>query len=74
MADIWVDEEGMVDVTAPQVVEISIRYDGKVVWVNIDGICRFRACQIGTLILEDRRNGMDTETLESDTGDAGVHP
>jgi hypothetical protein len=56
MPDIWVDEEGMVDVTAPQVVEISIRYDGKVVWVNVDGICRFRSCQIGTLILEDKRN------------------
>jgi predicted DNA-binding protein len=43
------------DITAPQVVEMSVRQDGKVVWVNVDGICRFRACQIEQLILEDHR-------------------
>jgi hypothetical protein len=56
MPYVWVDEEPMIDVTAPQVVEVSIRNDGKVVWVNVDGICRFRACQITTVILEDKRN------------------
>ena len=59
--------EQMVDVTAPEVVEVSIRDDGKVVWVNVDGICRFRACQIKTVIVEDRRNvKLDDDTPQSD--------
>ena len=41
----------MEDVTAPRHVEIRIREDGKVVWVNVDGICRFRACRIENLIV-----------------------
>jgi hypothetical protein len=43
------------DITAPQAVEIHIRHDGLVVWVNVDGICRFRACQIGELAIIDDR-------------------
>jgi len=46
----------MLDITAPQVVEVSIRDDGKVLWINVDGICRLRAYQITTLIVEDKRN------------------
>jgi hypothetical protein len=46
----------MEDVIAPEVVEILIRGDGEVVWVNVDGICKFRACQIKVLIVEDRRD------------------
>jgi hypothetical protein len=68
------DGELMIDITAPAVVEVSVRNDGKVVWINIDGICRLRACQIETLIIEDRHYGMDTTASESDTGDAGVYP
>jgi hypothetical protein len=41
MPYVWVDEEPMIDVTAPASGEVSIRNDGKVVWVNVDGICRF---------------------------------
>jgi hypothetical protein len=29
----------MVDITAPTIVEVLVRYDGKVVWINVDGIC-----------------------------------
>lgn len=36
-------------------VEVEIRQDGKVLWVNIDGICRLRVCQISHLILKDNR-------------------
>jgi len=61
MADLDVGMQ-MVDVTAPRVVEISIREDGKVIWINVDGICRFRACQIETVILEDRRNEENEES------------
>jgi len=59
-------DKQMMDITAPEVVEIKIRWDGKVVWVNVDGICRFRACQIETVIVEDDRNALDTETPQSD--------
>ena len=45
----------MIDITAPSDVEVKIRSDGKVVWVNVDGICKFRACQIGKLELVDER-------------------
>jgi hypothetical protein len=53
----------MVDVTAPEVVEIRIRWDGQVVWVNVDDICRFRACQVKLVILEDDRNAAGDEKL-----------
>lgn len=39
----------MLDITAPDSVEVLIRDDKKVVWVNVDGICRFRACRIKKL-------------------------
>ena len=47
----------MLDITKPKFVEIDIRNDGKVVWINIDGICRLRACRIGKdrLVVNDRR-------------------
>lgn len=46
----------MTDVTAPEVVEVVVRSDSKVLWVNVDGVCLFRACQIKQLIIEDERN------------------
>ena len=46
----------MLDITAPNHVEIEIKDDGKVVWINVDGICRCRLCRIGNLQVEDRRN------------------
>jgi hypothetical protein len=45
----------ILDIRAPQSVEIQIRYDGRVVWVNVDGICRFRSCRIGELTITDER-------------------
>lgn len=62
----------MLDVTAPKVVKVRVRGDGRVLWVNIDGICRFRACQVETLIIEDDRYGMDSEAQTSDNRDAGM--
>lgn len=50
-----------IDLTGPRVVEVSVRQDGKVIWINVDGICRLRACQIETLIIEDRRYVDDKE-------------
>jgi hypothetical protein len=42
------------DVTAPQVVQVVIRRDGKVVWINVNGQCLFRACQVGRLDVDDQ--------------------
>jgi hypothetical protein len=46
----------MLDVTGPQLVEIQIRSDGKVIWVNIDGVCLLRCCRIESLRIDDARN------------------
>lgn len=43
----------LVDVNAPKVVEISV--NDKTVWVNVDGVCLFRACRVGLVIVEDKR-------------------
>ena len=39
-------DDQMVDVNAPIVVDVEISADGKVIWVNVDGICRLRCCQM----------------------------
>ena len=43
------------DITAPKVIEIVISYNGKTVWVNTESRCKFRACKIGKLVIDDRR-------------------
>jgi hypothetical protein len=45
----------MQDISQPKVVQIQIRSDAKVVWVNVDGKCVLRCCQIEKLILDDER-------------------
>jgi hypothetical protein len=49
-----------IDITVPKVVQIVIKQDGTVVWVNIDGICRLRACRIEKLEIEDQRKSRTT--------------
>jgi hypothetical protein len=44
-----------VDITGAEVVEVLIRNDGSVVWVNIDGICILRVCRVKKLELNDLR-------------------
>jgi hypothetical protein len=41
--------EAFVDITRPREVEVRIREDRRVVWVNVDGICVLRVCQIPDL-------------------------
>lgn len=48
-------EKMLTDVTNPELVDIRISGDGKVLWVNVDGICRLRACQIKVLKIYDER-------------------
>ena len=53
----------LLDITAPEGVQIQIRADGEVVWVNVDGICRLRICQIPHkgLTLDDERPSFPKE-------------
>lgn len=51
----------LLDITAPEIaVEVEIRGDGKVLWVNIDGECALRVCQIPELTIIDHRDDMPT--------------
>jgi hypothetical protein len=51
-----VDEYHQMDISAPKRgVDITVREDGKVVWVNVDGICVLRICQIPVLDVLDAR-------------------
>ena len=43
------------DITAPEVIEIEIRDDGKVIWVHTQEGTVLRVCRIGKLILTDHR-------------------
>lgn len=47
----------MLDITAPKIVEIEIRGDGKVIWVNVEGMTVLRVCRIGDLTLTDNHQG-----------------
>jgi len=49
------------DITGAEVVEVGIRNDGRVLWVNVNGICRLRVCRIKTLVLQDARLKIDEE-------------
>ena len=53
--------EEVLDLTAPiEGVQVQVREDGKVLWVNVDGVCRLRVCRIPELEIEDRRTLCDT--------------
>ena len=54
----------LTDITGPGIVEIQVRADGKVVWVNVDGICRLRCCQIKQLKLDDERPKEEHESKD----------
>lgn len=46
-----------VDITAPEGgVQISVRPDGKVIWVNVDGVCVLRVCEVPYLELDIPEN------------------
>lgn len=57
------------DITKPEIgVEILIREDKKVIWVNVDGVCRLRICQIPELLVNDSsKNEIPNETRHSST-------
>ncbi len=56
MSDIEKLLEKAIDITGATTCEVSIKEDGKVIWINVDGVCVCRVCRITELILDDRRN------------------
>jgi len=45
------------DITGSEGVEVKIRHDGKVLWINtVEGGCVLRICQIKELVLDDERS------------------
>ena len=53
---IGVVDDYMKDVTSASVLDIVIKADGKVVWINTEKGCQFRACRIGHLTVHDERS------------------
>lgn len=43
----------LIDITAPQVVEVQVSHDRRKLWLNINGKCVIRCCQIENLHVED---------------------
>lgn len=67
----------MQDVTAPNVLQISVSADGRTVWVNGPDGCLFRACRIGHLQVVDDRPRVLVDTLSFDIetwDDPGDYP
>lgn len=49
------EENRMLDITGAEHVEVRLRSDYKVIWVNVNGICRLRICDIDKLEVNDER-------------------
>ena len=45
----------LLDITGAKEVEVMVKEDGKVLWVNADGLCLLRICRIGRITVEDKR-------------------
>lgn len=46
----------LLDITGADAVEVEVKRDGKVLWVNVCGICRLRVCQIDDeIVIRDKR-------------------
>jgi len=50
-----IGEIQMLDITAPEQVQVLVNVDGSVLWVNIDGVCRLRVCRMKDLDIQDSR-------------------
>jgi hypothetical protein len=60
-----IDIPDMIDITGPGVVEVTVREDGSVLWINVDGICRLRICQIQQRLIIDDQRGRDRPLTSS---------
>jgi len=44
--------DSAVDISSPEAVEVLIRADQKVIWVNVNGVCVLRCCKIKNLVVK----------------------
>lgn len=58
-----IETSSIIDITEPERVEVLIRADKKVIWINVDGICRLRCSRIKHLKVNDESN--ETKVLIS---------
>ena len=68
---------GHVDITAPSGVEIKIRDDYKVIWINVDGICVCRICQPKHYLCIDApnfKNEVLLRSMEDEIGRESIPP
>lgn len=42
------------DISGPLVVEVDMTHDAKTLWVNVNGVCVLRCCQIGHVVIGPR--------------------
>ena len=68
------DPTSMLDITSPETVEIQIRNDATTIWINVDGICRLRACRIKNLILIDEHSNKNTVYPTNDKSNSNIAP
>jgi len=47
----------MLDITAPERVQVVVRRDGKVIWVHVDGVTVLRVCRMKAVDILDHRQG-----------------
>lgn len=53
--------DASIDITAPELVEVATDIRKGVVWVNVNGVCVFRACRVKALKLGDTTMFMDRD-------------
>jgi hypothetical protein len=53
------------DITAPDH-GVEVKYDGRVLWVNVDGVCRLRVCRMPNPVTfdEELKGGETGEKLQ----------
>lgn len=62
------------DITEPDEIEIIISYNGKVVWINQDGICVLRVCRIKSLVVYDERTPAGAVLVSERENSPATHP
>jgi hypothetical protein len=54
-------EKTMQDLTGVEAVEVMVRDDGQVIWINVDGRCVLRVSKIEYLEVNDERTKVQSE-------------
>lgn len=57
------DEEKSLDITSADLVEVRIRSDGTVLWVNVDGTLALRVYRVKQITIEDESSKFKSKAL-----------